>query len=48
MYVFKMNNIQIFAIDTTNDSNWNLPYIRLGRYPFSPSTINDAIGENIN
>lgn len=43
-----MNNIQIFAIDTTNDSNWNLPYIRLGRYPFSPSTINDAIGENIN
>lgn len=43
-----MNNISIFSIDNTLDKEWNLPFIRLGRYPFSSSCIHDRLGDNIN
>ena len=48
MRVFEMNNIQIFLFVIQNNIDWNLIFIRIGRYPFSSSTIHDALGDNIN
>lgn len=40
--------IQIFSIDNTSALQWGLPFIRLGRYPFSASSILDNVLDNVN
>ena len=42
------NTIQIFSVDNKDTSQWNLPFIRLGRYPFSASSILDNVNDNVN